>query len=70
MPKQIAFAWSKETEKELIKKGFEKEVVYTKSYFEVDDSDDAEKNGDRDFFDMKYTPYMFITTSWWGAGDN
>ena len=67
MPKQIAFAWSKESEKELIKKGFEKEEVYTKIYFEGKDSDEAEKNGDNDFFDMKNKPYQFITTSWWGA---
>lgn len=70
MPYQIAFAYSKECEKELIKKGFKKTEVYIKSFSGTKpNSDIACKEGDSDFFRMESTPYQFITTSWWGAGN-
>lgn len=70
MPIQIALSWNKETEKELIEKGFTKREVYVKDFFAPGcaNSSEMEKKGDSDFFKMKNPPYQFKTTSWWGAG--
>lgn len=59
---QVAFAYSKKSEKELKEMGFRKETIYIKHT-----SKDKEK-GNREFFKMCYPPYQFCTTSFWGAG--
>lgn len=65
---QIALAWSKECEQELIKMGFKKQIVYTKSPPLSNNSKEEKMLGDREFFNMNNSPYQFVTTSWWGAG--
>lgn len=68
MPIQIALAWSKESEAELIEKGFRKREVYVKPTCLPGTSKEAEEAGDRDFFKVRHVPFQFVTTSWWGAG--
>jgi len=70
MPFQIALAWSDECERELLAKGFKKREVYVRDFYGEcsTNSDVACKAGDSDFFRMKYPPFQFITTSYWGAG--
>ena len=65
---QIALVWSKDTEKELIKMGFKKREVYTKPAPISINTEEEKIAGDNEFFKMQYTPYQFVTTSWWGAG--
>ena len=45
MPYQIVFAWDKDCENELKKKGFEKTEVYMKTFCEGMNSKEMEKNG-------------------------
>jgi hypothetical protein len=59
---QIAFAQSKESEKELKKMGFTKREVYIKH------TSKKKEKGDSEFFSMRNPPYQFCTTNFWGAG--
>jgi hypothetical protein len=72
MPIQIALAWNDETEKELREKGFRKREVYVKDFYAPNcaNSDEMCEKGNSDFFRMNRPPYQFITTSWWGAGND
>lgn len=65
---QIALVWSKECEKELLEMGFKKIEVYTKRPPFGKDSIEEKELGDREFFSMKFSPFQFVTTSWWGVG--
>jgi len=68
MPIQIALAWSKKCEKELTERGFEKREVYIKDApFSGKTSKEDCRLGDSELFEMKHSPFQFITTSWWGA---
>jgi len=63
---QIALAWSKKCEEELIEMGFRKTEIYMKLAPSGMTKESNEK-GDSEFFDMKHSPFQFITTSYWGA---
>ena len=65
---QIALAWSPECEKELKQLGFKKTSVYIKDVEGGATSKEQEHRGDSQFFQMKHSPFQFVTTSWWGAG--
>ena len=73
MAYQIALAYSKECEQELLEKGFEKREVYIRSAPSPGVSTDVTKReielGDSDFFKMRHKPFQFVTTSWWGASN-
>lgn len=73
---QVAFAWSSESEQEMLAMGFKKQEVYIKqapSGFPAPDgktiSDHEKALGDREFFGMSRPPFQFVTTSYWGAGN-
>jgi hypothetical protein len=68
MPFQIAIAFSKDCEKELKEKGFEKQEVYIKHFSKGHSDSQMIKNGDKDFFAMQHKPYQFLTSNFWGAG--
>lgn len=68
MAYQIALAFSKETAEELEKMGFTREEVYIKTA-PGGTTGESKREGDREFFAMKYPPYQFVTTSYWGAGN-
>jgi len=65
---QIALAWSESCEEELIAKGFKKADVYMKPAPVAGNTKEQNHKGDADFMSMRYKPYQFVTTSWWGAG--
>lgn len=66
MPIQIALEFSPETEEELKKRGFRKQVVYVKGISRITE-EEAIREGNEEFFAMrKLAPYCFITTSFWG----
>ena len=67
MAKQIALSWSEKCETELLSKGFVKEEVYIKYVNSGVTTKEQVEIGDADFFDMKHSPFQFVTTSWWGA---
>lgn len=62
MPFSIAFAWSKEIEKELEDKGFEKRTVYIKQ------TGEKKAAAEHEFWEMKQPPFQFAVTDFWGAG--
>jgi hypothetical protein len=73
---QVAFAWSKESEEEMVKMGFTKREVYMKDApppgpLEPGEGHTAKQRtlGDKEFFAMNRPPYQFATTSYWGAGN-
>lgn len=68
MAKQIAFAYSKESEKELLEKGFKPTIVYIKDVQGGGNTNQQVTIGDNDFLKMTYPPFQFVTTSYWGAG--
>lgn len=59
---QIAFAFSKPTEKELLKKGFIKQEVYIKY------TTDKKVKAEKEIFAMENPPYQFCATNYWGVG--
>lgn len=65
---QVAFAWSKESAEELEYMGFEKREVYVK-HAPAGPTKESNQKGDAEFFGMRYKPYQFATTSYWGVGD-
>ena len=65
---QIALVWSPECEKELKQLGFKETKVYIKNVDGCASSKEQKALGDSQFFQMKHTPFQFVTTSWWGAG--
>lgn len=69
MAYQIALAWSDECEKELRENGFTRRVVYLKTA-PGGTTEQSETLGDREFFSMKSPPFQFVTTSYWGAGND
>ena len=58
---QIALAYSKKCEEELKKKGFHKQEVYINYCCD-------KKEGESDFWGMKFKPFQFLVSSFWGAG--
>jgi hypothetical protein len=65
---QIALAWNADCEKELKELGFEKMEVYVKTVATGATTARQVAAGDSAFFRMRNKPFQFVTTSWWGAG--
>lgn len=70
MPLQIAICYSDECEKELVAKGFKKQVYYVKEAPSSTNSKVSCELGDSEFFSMTHKPYQFVTTSYWGLGND
>lgn len=64
----IVLAAAKESEEELAKLGFKETKVWLKYDSGGGVDAVAKPRCERELFSMKHKPFMFLVSSWWGAG--
>lgn len=64
----IVLAASKESEAELEQLGFQKTEVWLKYDRGGGTTAEAKPRVEGEMFRMKHPPFMFLASSWWGAG--